>query len=163
MDAFKAIVTKRDRREYQSKPVPDEIVQRILQAGRMAGSSSNSQPIRYVVLRDKSVVEALAPAGRGTAPLLRSPLPIAVLLPPGSRDFDVGRSVQNMMVAAWAEGIISCPVGIQDQAIARQALGQPDEYNVSICVAFGYPEPGSPRGRGQKRLDLDEIVHWDRW
>jgi nitroreductase len=163
MDAFKAIVTKRDRREYQSTPIPDEIVQRILQAGRMAGSSSNSQPIRYVVMRDKSVVEALAPAGRGTAPLLKSPLPIAVLLPSGARDFDVGRSVQNMMIAAWAEGIISCPVGVQDQAAARKALGQPDEYNVAICVAFGYPEPGSPTSRGQKRLDLDEIVHWDRW
>jgi nitroreductase len=163
MDAYQAIISKRDRREYQSTPIPDEIVQRILQAGRMAGSSSNSQPIRFVPMRDRSVIEALAQAGRGTGPILRSPLPIAILLSQGSRDFDVGRTVQNMMVAAWAEGIISCPVGIHDQDLARKALGNPEEYNVAICVAFGYPEEGSPKGRGQQRLPLEDLVHWDRW
>ena len=163
MEAYEAIVTKRDRREYQDKPIPPEIVQRILQAGRMAGSSSNSQPVRFVVMRDRSVVEALAPGGRGTAPLLKSPLPIVIVLKKGARDFDVGRAVQNMMVAAWAEGIISCPVGIQDKELAQKVLGHPDDYEVSIGVAFGYPEQGSPKSRGQTRLPLEEIVHWDRW
>jgi nitroreductase len=163
MDAYRAVTSKRDRREYLDTPIPDEIVQRILQAGRMAGSSSNSQPIRFIVMRDKAVVEALAPAGRGTTPLLRSPLPVAIVLKKGSRDFDVGRAAQNMMIAAWAEGIISCPIGLQDKPLAQKVLGVPDEFEVSIGVAFGYPEPGSPKGRGQARLPIDELVHWDRW
>ena len=163
MDAYQAVISKRDRREYQDKPVPDDVTQRILQAGRMAGSSSNSQPVRFVVMRDKSLVEALAPAGRGTAPLLKSPLPVLIVLQKGARDFDVGRAAQNMMVAAWAEGIISCPVGIQDKELARKVIGHPDDFEVSIAVAFGYPEPGSPKSRGQPRLAMDEVVHWDRW
>lgn len=163
MDAYKAIVSKRDRREYQSTPIPEEIVQRILQAGRMAGSSSNSQPIRYIILDDRAVLETLVTSGRGATPLLRSPLPIAVMLPKGSRDFDVGRAVQNMMIAAWAEGIISCPVGIQDQEKAREALGHPDDYNVAIAVAFGYPEDGSPASRGQARLPLENIIKHGKW
>src|SRR5262245_16033818 len=132
MDAYHAIITKRDRREYKPDPLPDEVVHRILQAGRMAGSSSNSQPIRYIILRDRAVLEELVASGRGATPLLRAPLAIAVMLPKGSRDFDVGRAVQNMMVAAWAEGVISCPVGLQDQEAARKALGHPDDYNVAI-------------------------------
>ena len=163
MDAYQAVIGKRDRREYQQTPLPDDVVRRILQAGRMAGSSSNSQPIRLIVMRDKAVVEALAPGGRGTAPLLKSPLPIAIILKKGARDFDVGRVAQNMMVAAWAEGVISCPVGIQDKELAQKVLGYPDDFEVSIGVAFGYPEPGSAGSRNQPRLPLEELVHWDRW
>ena len=163
MDAYRAVTSKRDRREYATRPIPEESLGRILQAARMAGSSSNSQPCRYIVMRDRSVLESLAPAGRGTAPLLRAPLSIAVLLQQGARDFDVGRAVQNMMIAAWSEGIISCPVGVQDQEAARRALGTPEDYSVAICAAFGYPEDGSPVSRGNARLSMDDIVHWDRW
>jgi nitroreductase len=134
-----------------------------LQAGRMAGSSSNSQPIRFIVMRDRAVVEALVSASRGGAPALKSPLPIAIMLKKGARDFDVGRAAQNMMVAAWADGVISCPFGIQDKELAQKVLGHPDDFEVSIGVAFGYPEEGSPKGRGQMRLALEELVHWDRW
>src|SRR5438093_666075 len=84
-------------------------------SGRMAGSSSNSQPLRFVVLREQKSRDALLPLGRGTAPIGRAPLVVAVLLQKGARDFDVGRAVQNMMVTAWNEGVINCPVGIQDR------------------------------------------------
>src|SRR5207249_1454285 len=97
MNACTAIITKRDRREYSPEPIPDEVLHRVLQAGRMAGSSSNSQPLRLVVLRDQKNREALLPFGRGKAPIGRAPLVIAVLLKKGARDFDVGRAAQNMM------------------------------------------------------------------
>src|SRR3989304_7152760 len=141
MDAYKAILTKRDQREYDSRPIPEESLQRILQAGRMAGSSSNNQPCRFIVLDDRTVLEALAPAGRGTASMLRAPLAIAIVVKEGGSGFDVGRVAQNMMVAAWSEGILNCPQGIQDQEIARAALGLPSDYSVGMCLAFGYPAP----------------------
>ena len=53
MDAYKTIVTKRDTRTYTDQRIPDEVLQRILQAGRMAGSSKNTQPVRLVVIRDR--------------------------------------------------------------------------------------------------------------
>jgi nitroreductase len=118
MDAYQAIIAKRDRRDYEDRPIPDEVLQRILQAGRMAGSSSNSQPTRLIVMRDPKSRANIGPAGPGTAPLVKAPLGIVVVIKNGARDFDVGRVAQNMMVAAWAEGIVSCPIGLREEALA---------------------------------------------
>jgi len=163
MDAYEAIIKKRDRREYDGRPIPEETLHRILQAGRMAGSSSNSQPFRFIVMRDPAAKQKLAPAGPGTAPLVNAPLGIVICLQQGRRDFDVGRAAQNMMVAAWAEGIHSCPIGLREETVASEALGLPDDYVAAIGVSFGYPSPtATPREPG-KRLPMDELVHYDRW
>jgi nitroreductase len=163
MDAYQAIVNKRDRREYEAKPIPEDVLQRILQAGRMAGSSSNTQTVRYIVMRGQAAKQKLAPAGPGTAPLVNAPLAIVVVQEKGKRDFDVGRSAQNMMVAAWAEGIHSCPIGLREEAIASEALGLPDTHVAAIGLSFGYPAPSAAKGESRPRLSLDELVHYDRW
>ena len=139
MDAYEAIIRKRDRREYDGRPIPEETLHRILQAGRMAGSSSNSQPLRFIVMRDQAAKEKLAPAGPGTAPLVNAPLAIVICIQQDRRDFDVGRSAQNMMVAAWAEGIHSCPIGLRNEEVAREALGLPAEYTAAIGLSFRLP------------------------
>ena len=163
MDAYQAIIGKRDRREYDSRPIPDDVLNRILQAGRMAGSSSNSQPFRFIVMREQASKEKLAPAGPGTAPLVRAPLSIVVVLERGRRDFDVGRAAQNMMVAAWAEGVHSCPIGLREEAVASQALGLPDTHVAAIGISFGYPAPEAVPGESRPRLPLEELVHWEKW
>lgn len=163
MDAYTAVVGKRDRREYDSKPIPEEVLQRILQAGRMAGSSSNSQTIRFIVMRDQAVKDKLAPAGPGTAPLVKAPLSIVLVQERGRRDFDVGRVAQNMMVAAWAEGVHSCPIGLREEAVASEALGLPDTHVAAIGLAFGYPDPNAKPGESRPRLPMEELVHYDRW
>ena len=165
MDAYTAIISKRDRREYSSIQIPDDVLHRILQAGRMAGSSSNSQPVRLVVLRDQENRDALLPFGRGTAPIGRAPLVIAVLLQKGARDFDVGRTAQNMMLAAWADGVLSCPVGIQEREGARTALGYPEDFEIANCIAFGFPDDSqtAPPREPRPRLSMDELVHWEKW
>jgi nitroreductase len=69
-----------------------------------------------------------------------------------------------MMVAAWSDGIISCPAGFQDQEGVKKALGIPNGHTVSMGVTFGYPAPGSAESANRgKRLAMDEIVHWGRW
>jgi nitroreductase len=164
LDAYQAIIGKRDRREYDSRPVPEDVLNRILQAGRMAGSSSNTQPFRFVVMRDKAQKEKLAPAGPGTAPFVKAPVGIVIVLKKGSRDFDVGRAAQNMMVAAWAEGIHSCPIGMREDEVTRSVLGIPDDYAAAIGVAFGYPSgEEAPRRENSQRLPMSELVHYDRW
>ena len=163
MDAYKAIIGKRDRREYDGRPISEESTHRILQAGRMSGTSSNSQLMRLIVLNDRAALEALVPAGRGTAPMLKAPLAIAIVGKEGFSGFDIGRIAQNMMVAAWAEGIASVPQGVQDQAIARPALGLPDDYSVVMCLAFGYEaNPDAPR-ESRPRVPFEAMVHWGRW
>ncbi len=163
MDAYQAIIGKRDRREYDSKPIPEEALQRILQAGRMAGSSSNTQTIRYIVLQDQSVKEKLAPAGPGTGPLVNAPLAIVIVQERDRRDFDVGRAAQNMMVAAWAEGIHTCPIGLREEGVASEALGLPETHFASIGISFGYPAASAKAGESRPRLALEELVHYDRW
>lgn len=163
MDAYQAIISKRDRRQYDSRPIPEDVQHRILQAGRMAGSSSNSMLLRLIVLNDRGVLEALVPAGRGTAPMLKAPLSVAIVHKEGASGFDIGRIAQNMMVAAWADGVANCPQGIQDQAVARRALGLPDDYSVGMCLAFGYPDASVPAAESRPRVSIDEMVHWGRW
>ncbi len=107
--------------------------------------------------------DELAPAGPGTAPLVKAPLSIVLVQERGRRDFDVGRVAQNMMVAAWAEGIHSCPIGLREEAVASEALGLPDTHYASIGLAFGYPDPNAKPGESRPRLRMEELVHYDRW
>jgi nitroreductase len=166
MDAYQAIIAKRDRREYADRPIPEDVLQRILQAGRMAGSSSNSQPCRLIVMRERESLERIGPAGVGTAPLVKAPLGVVIVKKNEARDFDVGRIAQNMMVAAWADGVISCPVGLREEAIGRAALGLPDDWVAAIGIAFGYPaaeKDAVPTRDPRPRIAMEELVHWEKW
>ena len=162
-DAYTAIVTKRDTRAYDPRPIPEETVRRILQAGRMTGSSKNSQPCRFVVLRDPERRKAIAACGDFAQHVPHAPLVIAVVLTPGGGAFDAGRAAQNMMVAAWAEGITSCPTSMHDAACAERTLGLPPEHRVAILLPMGYPAEGAEGRPSRPRLPLEEFVHWERW
>lgn len=173
MDAYKAIITKRDTRAYTDRPIEADVLQRILQAARMAGSSKNSQPIRLVVLRDKAWMEEVSTCGNFSGPLKAAAVAIAVCCAPDGSDFDAGRVAQNIMVAAWGEGIASCPTSVHDQDCGREKLRLPqnvqDEasgrtgWRVVVIVALGYPEPSTPMSQGRKRVQAEDYVHWETW
>lgn len=173
MDAYRAIISKRDTREFADRPIPLDTVRRILQAGRMAGSAKNAQPVRLVVLESRERRAELAACGRFTPHLVTCALAIAIVLAPEDGEpgkpfaifrgpFDAGRTAQNMMVAAWAEGIASCPASMHDAECARRVLGLPEGYVVANVIAFGYPAQ-SATGRGQPRVPMEEYVHFERW
>lgn len=163
MDAYTATRTKRDTREYEDRPIPEEVLRRILQAGRMAGSSKNSQPCRFIVLRDPAVRRQVARCGDYARHVPSAPLAVAVALSPGGYDFDAGRCAQNMMVAAWAEGVTSCPVSLHDEECARRTLGLPEGHRVSTLLAFGYPRAGTSLSGGARRLPLEELLQHEHW
>jgi len=163
MDAHACIRSKRDSRAYAGKPISDDALDRILQAGRMAGSSKNTQPWRFVVLRDPDRKAELAACGQFAAHVPAAPLVIAVVLTPGGGAFDAGRAAQNMMLAAWAEGITSCPVAMHDRDCAAKVLGLPADHVVAIVISFGYPESEASLHRGVARTPLAELVHGERW
>lgn len=162
LDAYRAITTKRDTRAFEPRPVPEQALRRILQAGRMAGSSKNSQPCRLVVLQDAARREELAACGDFAKHMPLAPLCIAVVLTPGGGPFDAGRAAQNMMIAGWAEGIGSCPTTMHNAACAEATLGLPPDHRVAIVLAMGYPA-AEPRRRSHQRVPLEELVHWERW
>ena len=156
MDAFLAIASKRDERAYADTPLPEDVVTRILDAGRLAGSAMNRQEWRFVLVSDRAALaEAVfAPQNVRTAALV-----VAIV---GVRGFDVGRCAQNMMLAAWNDGVVSCPNGIKDAETAARVVGG----EVGVVLSFGYPaRPRDPQSRSAeewsaraKRKPLDELV-----
>jgi nitroreductase len=173
MDAYKAIVTKRDTRSYTDDSIPNEVLNRVIQAGRMAGSSKNTQPIRLVIIRDREWLKEVATCGKFSEPLLAAQVGIAVCAAPDGSDFDAGRVAQNMMVAAWNDGLATCPTSVHDQACAREKLRLPPDvkdeatgregWRVVVILALGYPRPDVPMSMGRKRVELGDYVHWEKW
>ena len=165
MDAYRAIVSKRDTRVFLEKAVPDDVVRRIVQAGRMAGSSKNTQPCRFVVIDDAAVKDAIAKCGDFAAWFPSTPLLIAVAVSNQSKraEFDAGRAAQNMMVAAWADGVSSCPTTMHRVEEARETLGLPEEFHVSTVIGFGYRAREPKHVAEAARLPYDEYVRRNRW
>jgi nitroreductase len=164
MDTYRTIITKRDTRTYRNTPVPEETQRRILQAGRMAGSSKNTQPCRFIVIDDEAVKEELAKCGDFATWIPSTPWLVAVAVAGSTRgDFDAGRAAQNMMVAAWAEEVSSCPASMHRQGCAREVLGLPDDFSVPIVVGFGYIARPQKKVPEAARKPFDEYVRRNRW
>jgi nitroreductase len=166
MDAFLAIASRRETRAYRAEPIPDDVVRRILEAGRISGSAVNRQPWRFIVVRSRSLLDRLA--GTVYSPgNLSAPLFVAVVVD-GHRQatFDGGRAAQSMMLAAWNDGVGSCPNGFRDAETARELLGVGPEQHLLIGITFGYPTRlRRPERRAPeewlaraRRLPLDELV-----
>ena len=164
MDAYRATVDKRDQRAFLPGPLPEESLRRILQAARMAGSSKNVEPNRLVVVRDRDRLAALAAFGP-FARFLAHAAVVIVIAQTQRHEFDAGRCAQNMMVAAWSDGIGSCPAHLPEAEVAR-LLGIPAEIHVNRVIAFGYVDPArstAPRAVARRRTPLDELVRWEAW
>ena len=164
VDAYRAVVDKRDQRAFVERALPDEALRRILQAGRMTGSSKNREPNRFVVVRDRARLDALAALGAWGRWLARAAV-VVVIVQIERHEFDAGRCAQNMMVAARAEGIGSCPAHLPEAAVAR-LLGVPETVAVNRVIGFGYVDPAraAPRaGVARRRLPLSELVHEEGW
>jgi nitroreductase len=164
MDAYDAILRKRDQRAFLPTPISEEGLRRILQAGRMTGSSKNREPNRFVVVRSREGVAALgalSPFGRWMA---RAPVAIAIVQTEGHA-FDAGRCAQNMMLAAWSQGIGSCPAHLPEPEVAR-VLGIPEGLAINRVIGFGYVDPARaapPAAVARPRRPLAELVHDERW
>jgi nitroreductase len=138
LDTFLVIASKRDQREYADREIPEDVVRRILEAGRIAGSAVNRQPWRFVVLADRGILEQVAETVYAPPTVLGSKLAVALVVQ-GSPGFDAGRAAQNMMLAAWNEGVTSCPNGMPDAAKTAEVLGLGTDEHVLNVLAFGYP------------------------
>ncbi len=164
MDAYRAVVDKRDQRVYLPRPVPAEGLRRILQAARMTGSSKNREPNRLVVVTGREGVRALgALSPWGT--WLGDAAAVIVIAQVEAHEFDAGRCAQNMMVAAWADGIASCPAHLPEKEVAR-LLGIPPDVHVNRVIGFGYVDPARatpPKSVARARKPLEELVHRERW
>jgi nitroreductase len=140
MDTYLAVASKRDWRSYSDRPVPEDVQRWILDAGRLSGSSKNKQPWTFVVVESTEAKERLAELVYAPGNLRKCAFAVAIATPDGKFPLDVGRAMQNMMLVAWNEGVVSCPNGLRDPAAAASALGL-GEGAVPVNVpAFAYPK-----------------------
>lgn len=164
MDAYEAVVTKRDTRHYLPDPIDEGDLRRVLQAGRMAGSAKNAQLTRIVVVVDPGDRERLAQCGDFTRWIASAPVVLVMVVPKeGGRLFDVGRMAQNMMVTAHSMGLASCPVTFHHQECVGALLGIPDDHEAPMGLGLGRPRPPERPRRSSPRIPLDELVSWGRW
>jgi nitroreductase len=169
VDTLLAIASRRDERRTLPEPLSPELVLRLLDAGRLSGSSRNAQPWSFVVPTGRSRIEELAGAVFVPENVLTAGLVVAILVHgKGPVLFDAGRAAQSMLLAAWAEGIASCPNGISDVDVARRSLEAEDDETPVIVLSFGQPErPRDPERRTvaewstrANRKSIDEVVRW---
>jgi nitroreductase len=166
VDTYLAVASKRDWRSYADRPVHEVVQRRILDAGRLSGSASNRQPWRFVVVEDEEWKQALAGTVYSPANVQAAAFAVAIVTEGGGRPFDVGRAAQNMMLAAWNDGVVSCPNGMPDPTETGDALGLEGDLLPVIVLSFAYPRRDlMPESRSAEdwgaeadRLALDELV-----
>lgn len=170
MNVSEAIRAKRAVRKFLEKPLSDETVRAILNAGRRSQSSKNSQAWQFIAFRDRQTLQALSTCGEWAGHLAGAALGVAILTPDPAEKFqtmfDAGQAAAFMQLAAWELGIGSCPASIYEPEKAREILGFPPEWHLRIALSFGYPAEeailtAAPKKGG--RRSLDEVIHWDRW
>jgi nitroreductase len=139
VDTFLALASRRETREYAPEPLPEEVERRILEAGRMSGSSRNTQPWTFVVLRGGAKDRAAAMVYQSSNVSGAAFVVAIVVAGRGRADFDAGRATQNMLLAAHNDGVGGCPNGVSNSDAMAALLGLAEDERVAILLTFGYP------------------------
>ena len=164
MDIFDCLRSRRTVRSFKPDAVPDSVVNRILQAGRWAPSSRNLQPWHFIVIREPETLKTIGRIATSGAFVADAPLAIAIVMDNADRtELDSGRALQQMELAAWAEGLGTCFVGLRVEEQNRQVkelLRIPAEMELITVLPFGY-RADDFRGRGVPRKPLSEIAHFE--
>lgn len=156
------IKTRRSVRRYKSQEVPEECLNKILEAARWSPSAVNRQPWRFIVVRDKEIRKKLGDSARFYFVVNRqvSDAPVIIAVCAKDKEYkwaamDCAMASQNIMLEAHSLGLGSCFIGGFDEGKVKEILGLPDKMKVFALITLGYPdgEVETP-----PRLEIDEIV-----
>ena len=168
MELMQAIRARRSIRNFQDRPVEEDKLLAVLEAGRLAPSAKNMQDWRFIVVRDETARSRLAEAARSQQFVAQAPVVIAAC---GTSDLvmtcgqpayaiDVAIALDHMTLAAASLGLGTCWIGAFYEEQAKAILGVPEGVRIVALLPLGYPaEEPFPR----LRKPLDEIVSWERW
>lgn len=170
MNVSEAIRLKRAVRKFQEKPLPEDVIHAILNAGRRSQSSKNVQAWQFIAIRDRYTLKELSTCGQWAGHLAGAALGVAILTPEPTEKFqtmfDAGQAAAFMQLAAWELGVGSVPASIYEAEKARAILGFPPEWHLRIALSFGYPldeeKLSAPPKKGG-RVALEDLVHWEKW
>jgi nitroreductase len=171
VETWDALRVRRNVRQFTEQPVPDDALDRILEAGRRAPSAGNWQPWDFVLVTDRSQMPELAKVWRGAAHVAGAAAVIVCLGPVVDDEsqqrwvqYDHGQATMSMALAAADLGIGSSHAAVSDQDLARRLLGFPEDRFAVSLLSLGYPaeRPLVPLRRPDRR-PFDEVVHRGRW
>jgi nitroreductase len=159
------ILSRRSIRRYEPRPIPEETLKLILEAGRLAPTAVNRQPWHFVVVTDPELKQQLSQARFNQ--FLKDAAAVIVGCgqydgSPGDRwvPIDVTIAMQNMVIAAWALGVGSCWIGAFDEKEVKELLGIPENVKILALLSMGYPAE-KPAQREKKTLE--SIVHYNKF
>jgi nitroreductase len=175
MQMIELVRTLRAVRRFAAQPIPDAVLQDLLEVARWTGSAKNTQPWELVVVTDRELLVQLARFGQYAEHLADAPLALALVMHHAAQAFDAGRLAQNIMVAAWAHGVGSCIASLFPDENERQAkalLEVPTERSLQTAISLGYPAdaaarrlrsapPGTRTAVPTGRKALEELVSWE--
>ncbi len=156
---YSDIISLRAIRDYEERQVSDEDLDGILTAARWTGSSKNLQAWSWIVVQDPGHRERLAACGDFTTPILNAPTVVCLVQEPGGYEFDTGRLAQNIMLAASALGVASCPITLHRDDMAAEVLSLPDDRRCRYAVTLGYPAAHAEPRRFGGRKPAEELTH----
>ena len=163
MDTFETVRTVLAVRAYRDKPIPAEVIRRIVESAWLTASSRNGQPWHFIVVEDREMLNKLGALARTGTYIAQSPLAIVVAM--GQSPYavsDASRAIQSMILTAWSEGVGSNWVGFNNLEWCRPLLGIPAGVDVLAIVPFGYPVRSLGRGR-KNRKPLADVAYRERF
>ena len=169
MDIYEVIKTRRSVRAYRNEPVPEEVLNRLLEAAQWAPTARNLQAWKIVVVRDAKLRAELAEAANGQMFLAEAPVVLAIVSQNPEHTMscrvpayavDGAIVMDHLSLAAAAEGLGTCWIGAYSQDRAKAILGVPEAEKIVVLMPMGYPadEPGD-----RTRKPLGELVCYDRF
>ncbi len=161
---FEAARTVLAVREYQDKPIPDDVLERIVEAGQLSASGSNVQPWHFVVVKERAGLKELGSLVAHGPYIAGAAAAIVVATEKANHlaVSDASRAIQSMILVAWGEGVGSNWTGFRELEGVRKKVGLPDKYEVLAVVPFGYPKRKIGLGR-KKRKPLAEVASAGRY
>jgi len=163
MEVYEAVRTVLAVRAYRDKPVPAEIVHRIVEAARLTASSINGQPWHFIIVEDPGTLKKLGALAQHGPYIAQAPLAIVVAMEKSIYAVsDASRAIQSMILTAWSEGVASNWVGFGNLAAVKPLLGIPEKVDVLAIVPFGYSVKAIGKGR-KKRKPLSQVAHRERF
>jgi len=171
MEFYEVIKERKSVRKYKPDPIPDDVLNRILEAGRIAPSAKNIQPWHFIVIQNPEIKEMVAEACRGQRFMAEAPVIICGCALEdiawgrmggymSSFAVDLAIAMEHMILAATNEGLGTCWVGAFVEKDVKKILKIPDNVRVVALTPVGYPAE-VPRDRGRKLLK--DIVSYDKY
>jgi nitroreductase len=169
MNVIDAINARRSIRAYQDRPVEEEKLLKVLEAGRLAPSAKNMQDWKFIVVRDGEKRQRLSVAAKNQPSVAQAPVVVAAcgtvtdyIMTCGQYTYpiDVAIAIDHMSLEAIDLGLGTCWIGAFHEDQVKEILGIPHNIRVVVMMALGYPAE-SPAARPRKKLE--EIVAYDGW